>query len=220
MDEFFISNLSSMNLNLSPSIEEGFWILPHQGIFLQEVQTPLPYALGGRSVYWGGWCNIPTTENLEGLDKEFIDNFYKYLKEASKVLNLVTKDKPKWLNNKYSHNAQFTLKNGHPLCLIRNILNNPNIKILAKTKTIKLVPGYENNIRGIHTTQGYLDLRKTPIILACGSFENCTILLRTNVTYNNDICQLGRNLIDHNNSIFKIRFPKKDNQDECGSQPY
>jgi mannosyltransferase OCH1-like enzyme len=211
-----MGHVSEINENFQyPTKEENFWIIPHQGVFLQDIQTPLPYALGGRSVYWGGWANIPTKENLKGLTNEFINNFYSYLKKASDILNLTTIDKPNWIkqseNKNDIHSAQFSLLNGYPLCLIHETLYNKNIKILVNTKIIKLIPGNHNNIRGLHTTQGYLDVRKNNVILGAGTFENTNLLMRSYVTYNNNLVDLGKNLKDHNLTIYKFKIPKKDN---------
>jgi len=198
-----------------PTKEGGFWLTPHQGVFLQDIQTPQPYAIGGRSVYWGGWSNIPTAENLKGLSNEFIHNFHSYLKEASDILNLTTLDKPEWINNSENiddiHKAQFALLNGYPHNLIHETLYNKNIKILAKSKVIKLIQGQRNNMIGIHTTKGYLDVRNNSIILASGLFENTNLLMRSYVTYNNKLIDLGKNLQDHIQTIYKFRIPKNEN---------
>lgn len=204
------------NINFTyPENENKFWFCPYKKYdnSLNVSETPLPYAIGGRSVYWGGWCNFPTKDNLLNLDNEFIANLHKYENETRKVLNMVTLNKPKWLENiSHVHNVEVSLINGYPLCQIEKTLKNKNIKILANTKVLEIILKNNRNAIGLETTNGHLSINNVPLILSAGTFENTKLLMRLSLSNEIKFKNLGKNLQDHNLTIYVVRFPKKDNK--------
>ena len=192
--------------------DEGIWEMSHNKLFLEKKQTPDPYALGGKSPYWGGWATIPSINDISDQNKDFIDNFIKYYNKCKKVLNLNIIKKVNWIDEKfkkYNQEAYLSIIDNVPFCQITETLTNKNIKVITNCKTINLIYK-DNNIKGIFTTNGYLDCQNNNVILSSGTYNNINILLNSNTTHliNKNV---GRNFIDHVFSRIKIRIKKNNN---------
>jgi choline dehydrogenase-like flavoprotein len=207
-------------INDFPS-KNSVWKIPYKQIKTSNNSptlnpTPNPYIFGGRSLYWGGNANIPIYDDIKNESQEFIDNFYYYLNDAIKLLNLKTYKKPNWLynfiNKKDIFEASYALLNNVPLCNISDILHNNNITIISNCKIVKcLLENNDNKIKkvdGLVTSKGYINTKYSNVILSCGTFENNSILLASNINFNKLNNVIGTNFTHHLASKFVIRILK------------
>ena len=156
------------------------------------------------------------TQTTKNESQEFIDNFYYYLNDAIKLLNLKTYKKPNWLynfiNKKDIFEASYALLNNVPLCNISDILHNNNITIISNCKIVKcLLENNDNKIKkvdGLVTSKGYINTKYSNVILSCGTFENNSILLASNINFNKLNNVIGTNFTHHLASKFVIRILK------------
>ncbi|PIS02979.1 MAG: dehydrogenase [Chlamydiae bacterium CG10_big_fil_rev_8_21_14_0_10_42_34] len=82
----------------------------------------------------------------------------------------------------------------HHIC-INPILNLPNVKLLTKTKALKLIEK-NGQITEVQTDQG--NFQAKTFIVSCGAINSAALLLRSNVANSSD--QVGRHYMCHNNS--------------------
>ena len=192
--------------NFNSNMTGSFWKLPHTPIYLQETQTTFPYALGGRSPYWGGWVTIPSENELKQCDEKFIQTYKNYQKEARRVLHLHEYDPPHWIHDPTMEKANKSLLDNYPMCLVNTILRNDKIKLITQCKVLRLLYSTQNTkIEGLMTTKGYLDVRNNLVILSCGTYEIANLLL--NKDYQSDIMdQIGSTIADHIFTRVHLRF--------------
>lgn len=189
---------------MSPQTNSSVWKLPHNPIYLQSKQTKNPYALGGKSPYWGGWVTIPSLEDLGSCDDSFIENYIQYQEDAMRLLHVTKYDPPSWISS--LHPTYKSLLHQYPLCIVEMILENPHIKVMTHCKTLRLIYSSDNtSIQGLMTTKGYLDVRNNQVLLSCGTFEIGNLLLNSNFR-STKMQSIGIHLNDHVFTRMSIRL--------------
>jgi choline dehydrogenase-like flavoprotein len=91
----------------------------------------------------------------------------------------------------------------HHIC-ITPILNLPNVKLLTKTKALKLISDGKQ-ITEVETDRG--SFKAKTFIVSCGAINSAALLLRSKVANSSD--QVGRHYMCHNNSAIVALSPEK-----------